>query len=168
MTIDGVDFRINEPIPFSKEWFSHKFKGPGLRYEVAVCIKTGDIVAYHGPFPAGSFSDLKIFRLGTKPALGLGEMVVADRGYEGDAKTCTPNNYKNEEHKKSMSRARARHETINGRIKFWGSMQQVFRHEREKHHLLFRSVLVLVQTSIENGNAPFQVTNYRDPAITMV
>ena len=43
ITVDGIDFRINEPKPFSKKWYSHKFHGPGLRYEIGVCIQTGDI-----------------------------------------------------------------------------------------------------------------------------
>ena len=25
MAIDGIHFRISEPFPFSKKWFSHKF-----------------------------------------------------------------------------------------------------------------------------------------------
>jgi hypothetical protein len=38
--VDGTDYPIKELCPFSKKWFSHKFKGPGLQYdsEVAVCI----------------------------------------------------------------------------------------------------------------------------------
>lgn len=32
VSIDGTDFRIYEPTPFSPRWFSHKFKGPGLQY----------------------------------------------------------------------------------------------------------------------------------------
>ena len=39
MSIDGTDFRINEPQPFSTIWYSHNFKGPGLRYEIGFNIK---------------------------------------------------------------------------------------------------------------------------------
>ena len=60
ITVDGTDFRIQEPIPFNPKWYSHKFKGPGLRYEVAICIKTGCIVWVIGPFPAGEWPDRKI------------------------------------------------------------------------------------------------------------
>jgi hypothetical protein len=38
VTVDGTDFRINEP--------SHKFKGPGLRYEVAISIKGGILFTF--------------------------------------------------------------------------------------------------------------------------
>ena len=56
--MDGVDFEIQEPFPFKKDysekWFSHKFKGPGLRYEILVCIQTGDIVSVSELFPCGT------------------------------------------------------------------------------------------------------------------
>ena len=84
MTVDGVDFRIEEPTPFSKKWFSHKFHGPGLRYELGVCIQTGDIVSFNGPFPYREFPDLKICRVGMKKKLVPGECVITDCGYKGD------------------------------------------------------------------------------------
>lgn len=46
VTVDGTDFRINEPTDFSTKWFSHKFKGPGLRYEVAISIKGGILFTF--------------------------------------------------------------------------------------------------------------------------
>jgi hypothetical protein len=48
---------------FDKSWVSHKFNGLAVKYEVATCIKTGDIgeiVWIHGPFP-GAKHDLTIF-----------------------------------------------------------------------------------------------------------
>jgi hypothetical protein len=30
VSVDGTDFRIHEPSPFSPRWYSHKFKGAGL------------------------------------------------------------------------------------------------------------------------------------------
>ena len=44
VTINGTEFQICKPKPFNSMWFSHKFKGPGLRYKVAVSIKGRDIV----------------------------------------------------------------------------------------------------------------------------
>jgi hypothetical protein len=49
-------------------------------------------------------------------------------------------------------------------LKTWKSLKQVFRHGRQKHYLVFQSAVVLTQIATENGIAPFQVTNYRDPA----
>ena len=42
--VDGTVFHIQEPTPLDLRWYSHKFKGPGLCYEIGVCIKTGWIV----------------------------------------------------------------------------------------------------------------------------
>ena len=41
ITVDGTDFKIKEPTPFSPTWYSQKHNGPGLRYEVGICIHTG-------------------------------------------------------------------------------------------------------------------------------
>ena len=44
VTVDVTDFWICEPMPFAKDFYSHKFAKAGLRYEVGVCIQTGLIV----------------------------------------------------------------------------------------------------------------------------
>ena len=81
-------------MPFSTEWYSHKFKGAGLCYEVGICIQTGDIVWFNGPFPCGEWPDLKIFRSKLKGKLPPGELVEADQGYHGKpTKVRTPNDY---------------------------------------------------------------------------
>jgi hypothetical protein len=38
MTLDCTDCKINEPFPFNKKWLSVEFRGPGMKYEVAVSI----------------------------------------------------------------------------------------------------------------------------------
>jgi hypothetical protein len=81
MTVDGTDCPIVEPSPFDSKWFSHKFRGAGLRYEVGVCIQTGNIVWVNGPFPAGTWSDLKIFKAKLANHLLPGEMVEVDGTY---------------------------------------------------------------------------------------
>ena len=73
--------RICEPTPFSPKRYSHKFHGPGLRYEIGIGIETGYIVWAHGPFPSGKYSDARIFKLVLKTRLLPHENVVADGGY---------------------------------------------------------------------------------------
>jgi len=46
VSLDGTDFSIYEPTPFDAKWYSHKLNGPGLRYEIGICLRTGDIVLY--------------------------------------------------------------------------------------------------------------------------
>ena len=92
VTVDGTDFRINEPTPFWPGWKSFKFNGPGVRYEVAVCIRSGDLVWINGPFPCGHWPDLKIFRHALVFELQDGEKVEADKGYRGEPEHInTPN-----------------------------------------------------------------------------
>lgn len=118
MTVDGTDYQIYEPTPFDPKWYSHKFKGPGLRYELTVSIHTGYIVSYHDPFPCGTYNDITIFCVGIKRKLVPGEKVIEDRGYKGDIKVVTPyDTTKDGTCHKAMSVARARHETINGNLK---------------------------------------------------
>ena len=111
VSVDGTDFRIREPRPFCKSWYSHKFKAAGLRYELAISVSTGEIVRECGPFPCGSFPDLKIFRLHLKQLLeNCGEKAIADQGYQYP--TCVTNS-NDDIHK----RVRARYEGMNGRLK---------------------------------------------------
>jgi len=62
VSIDGTDFRIMEQKEFDRKWYSHKFQGPGLRYEIGLCIRTGFIVWVYGGRPCGQCSDLKLAR----------------------------------------------------------------------------------------------------------
>ena len=161
LSVDGTDFLINEPIPFSKDWFSHKFKGAGLRYEVAIAIQSGDLAWINGPFPCGLNSDLTIFRLGLKQQLLPGERVEADDGYRGDERCDGPFDYcYSEEQYRSKFTVRARHETINRRFKQFGILSTRFRHPRGKHGDIFMAIAVITQISIRNGNPLFPL-NYR-------
>ena len=158
--MDGTDFRILEPSPFSKKWFSHKFKGPGLRYEIAVGIQLGHIVWTNGPFPAG-IPDINIFRSSLKDKLVEGERVEADKGYRGEpTKIDLPqeNTGGSEDQVRSKARARSRHETMNARLREWGVLRTTFRHKINRHRGIFRAIIVLSQIKIENGHPLFNVT----------
>jgi len=157
LTVDGTDCPIVEPTPFSKIWYSHKFHGPGVRYEVAVCIQMGDICWIHGPFPCGKYNDLTIFRLGLKRRLQPGEMVEADKGYRGDGRCRVPGCAVSKADLQAMTRARSRHETVNNRLKMWACLERVFRHHRSKHGQVFRAVVTMTQLAFKNGEPPFQV-----------
>ena len=82
MSVDGTDFRIAE---HSKKFYSFKFKKSALRYEVALCILTGDIVWINGPYKSGVWNDIAIFRDGIMHHLEDGERVEADDVYLGEA-----------------------------------------------------------------------------------
>lgn len=156
MTVDGTDFRIEQPSPFSKRWYSHKFKAPGLRYEVAVSILGGDIVWTNGPFPCGAWPDISIFRSGLMEKLLPMEMVEADRGYRGQPdKVRTPDDYRSSAERDLKKLARARHETVNRRFKQFNVLKLHYRHNLQSHQQVFRAAVVLTQLSIKNGEVLF-------------
>ena len=150
-TVDGTDFRIQEPTPFSKRWYSHKFNGPGLRYEVAISIDKDGILWTNGPFPAGQYPDIKIFRQALRSLLEPNEKVIADKGYIGEPDDVVI-------HRDDMnSLYRARHETCNKRFKQFNILKNVFRHDLEKHGIVFHCVAVLTQLSLQWGEELFEV-----------
>ncbi len=160
VTVDGTDFRIGDPVPFSKSWWTPKFNGPGIRYELACSIHNGDIVWFNGPF-APRNQDITIFRYKLKGMLEPWEQVVADKGYR-DLKACNPYKIKSRHHERAMSVARARHETVNKMLKKWGALKCCFHHHRSKHHLVFCAVVVLTQLSMDTGySRPFQLNDFR-------
>ena len=168
VTVDGTHFEIYNKYlknskKYNKKWYSHKFKRAGVSYEIAVCIKTGDIVWIHGPFVA-STADISMFRFLLKGMLAAGEKVMADRGYDGDLKTMTPYDAKSCHHKRAMAALRARHETVNRRFKTFGALQKRFRHNPQKHHMFFRAAAVLIQLGHSNGYSHYDVVGYVDPA----
>ena len=169
LSVDCCDFRIEEPYPFelewSKNWFSHKFDGPGLRYKIALCILTGDVCWINGPFPCGQKNDWTIFKSELLNYLDANERVEADDGYSaGDPEFVkTPSGIHHpEEFKDCRRRVMGRQETINARNKNWGALSKVFRHDMLKHQLVFRAVSVLVQISLNNDNPLYDTSEYTD------
>jgi hypothetical protein len=161
MTLDGTDFPINEPWPFNTQWFSHKLNGPGLRYEIGVSIQTGWIVWANGPFPA-AWSDSKIAKSCVYHKLAPGEKMVVDGGYrdgffrfEGPTGQLTL-------YKKMKSNARARHETVNSRIRRWRALTDIFRHNvGTRHAQVFYAILNITQLQILFEEPLFQVEYYQ-------
>lgn len=163
VTVNNMDFRIQEPRPFSKKWYSHKFKTAGLRYEVAVCINTGHIVWINGPFPCGSWPDINIFRNNLMFKLGPAERVQADSGYRGEPlRISIPVDYTSDRHYDAKSKARARHETMNERLKNWGCLKQLYRHDISHHDAVFRAVAVLTQLDIKYEHSLWDIDYVED------
>ena len=152
-----------EPYPYEREWsarwLSHKFKGPGLRYEVALNILTGQICWINGPFACGKYNDWTIFsKHGLMDNLELNERVEADEIYKaGDPKyTKTPRSCFHKKEKKEMrQKIMGRQETINKRNKQWGATSKIFQHTMAKHSMVFRAVMVITELIIENGEPLF-------------
>ena len=165
LTVDGVDFKTWEPKhPIhhrDKGAYSPKFNHGGVKYELGVAVFQPKIVWTNGPFKA-AVHDLTVFRAGLKQKIGPGKKVIADRGYRSDDKheqsmLSLPYHGDSAELKSFKSRARCRHESVNGRIKNFRAMEDTFRHGKEKHKIAFEAVCVIVQYQMDNGAEVFQV-----------
>ena len=147
--MDGTDCRILEPTPFSAKWYSHKFNGPGVRYEVGVRIADCMICWVHGPFPAGKFPDQKIFSSCLQQKLfQTREFIVADGGYRGAILSHGITDAQND----LIVRIRARHETVNGRLKNFRCLSHAFRHDLSKHGICFFAVVNLRNLMLAEGH----------------
>jgi hypothetical protein len=140
----------------------------GLRYEVAICILTGDIVWINGPYECGIWHDVCVFRDSLMSHLAPNERVEADDGYVGEhpQHVKCPKGFTNPEETEFMqTRVRSRQETVNRRFKAWQVLKQVYRHAIERHGDVFRAVAVITQLTINSGEQLFQC-GYKDPPYT--
>ena len=154
VSVDATDCKIREPSPFSPKWYSHKHRGAGLRYEIAISISTSYIVWVNGPFPCGSFPDLRIFRRNLKSILENDEQVIADRGYP-DKMFVLPEHFSLPGC--SLFNCMCRHEGVNKRIKQFEVVNSTFRYNISTHGLCFHAAANLTQLMILNGCLPFQI-----------
>ena len=134
-------------------------------------IKSDHIVWTNGPFPAGKFADITIFRCGLKQLLEEAEeRCEADDGYRGEPLTielpdegCYHGGQAQRDLKK---RIRSRHETVNGRFKKFGCLDQKFRHQLKYHRFVFNAVVSIVQIQLQySDNELFQAHGYMTEVI---
>jgi hypothetical protein len=75
-----------------------------------------------------------------KNFLDPNERVVADKGYVGETPEfvkCLNSTTLRADHREMIWRVSARHETSNVRLKYWGILAQVYRHDIENHGYVF-------------------------------
>ena len=152
MTIDGTDFRIQQ------KGVAKKGKS-ALRYELGIDILKGNLIWVEGPYPASAWLDIKTFLNCLAGPLLPGKRVEADNGYVGraDKVKCPNNNCNPPENLGMQSAARSRHETFNGRLKNWGILEKVYRHDITVHGTVFYACAVITQLSVANGEPLFEV-----------
>lgn len=149
VSLDGTDCPIQEPQTFHPKWFSHKFRGAGIRYEIGLSIGNGDIVWASGGLPCGEWPDIKIAKnLYLKYARD--EVTLADKGYRFRNYFKNPTNA-------MEKRIMARHETLNGRLKQFKVLSCKFRHPLKKHPSIFHACVNILQLSIQCGEKLFDL-----------
>lgn len=60
--IVGAARRMDQPTSFSTKWYSHKFRGLGVRNEIGINIRTENMVWTHGGYQCDEYPDLKLTR----------------------------------------------------------------------------------------------------------
>lgn len=159
-TFDLVDFKVNEPkheeFPYNKAYYSHKHAKSAFRYLFSLQTFHPKCILIAGPYPAGSTSEVEIFRKHLKPHIHNNKMCICDGGIktgELDEKMMlsVPNNRDSKEFAKFKARARCRMEAFNGRVRNFDSMDHCFRHGMPKHKLACTAVAVTVQYQLDNG-----------------
>tara|TARA_B110001450_G_scaffold248642_1_gene265077 strand:- start:273 stop:866 length:594 start_codon:yes stop_codon:yes gene_type:complete len=82
MSVDCLDCVVREPGTRMSQWdlgmYSEKHNGPGFKYEVGVCIKTGFMVWVNGPYKAATH-DKPLFEDALEKRLLPWELVVFRR-----------------------------------------------------------------------------------------
>ncbi len=156
MTVDGTDFRIPPKgiVEKGNAFASHKYAGKSaLRYELGVDILTGNLVWIQGPYPAGKYTNIRFFNKVLHHFLEPGKQVEANEGYcsHPDKIKCPRNDPNPAENRAMQGRVSVHHETLNGRLKTWGILSQVFHHRITMHGNVFRACAVVTQLTLKNG-----------------
>lgn len=81
------------------------------------------------------------------PSLKDGERAMADKDYRDEKFFISPNDMNRTQHKLIMSR----HEKLHNRIRYFQILKKPFRHDPEKHPMVFKSVVNLTELLIEHG-----------------
>lgn len=163
VSVDCVDF----PIPHAgRKFHTHKWRfHSALRYEIAVGIVSGDLVWINGPYEAGLWNDISIFRNALLHQLEDGERVESDDGLRGVSPQYSkcPRSIGNRVECEEMQQlVRSRHETVNKRFKQWNILKSIYKGKIEYHGGYFRIVAIITQLCIEHGEPLFSV-EYEDP-----
>jgi hypothetical protein len=166
ISVDGTDMRVWEKkhslMNVNKKQCSQKFKHGAVKYEIALSVFKPQCIHLIGPFRGGEH-DLNIWRKELKAKLEANKKkCIVDRGYKSkfaaERNLCAyPDKMDSKELNNFKSRARLRHETFRGRLKFFNSLTHTFKHGFDKHRFVMEAVVVTVQYQMDNGSPIFAV-----------
>ena len=111
----------------------------------------------------GGKHDKTIFEEGLSGKIMPGKKAITDRVYGAKgtpsthAKLSLPNKMDSKVLANFKARARCRHETFNGRLKFFKALSDTFHHNPDRHVLVFEAICVIVICQMDNGNEIFAV-----------
>jgi hypothetical protein len=117
-----LGFTRNSPaLSCYKRYVFKKHNGPGIKYEVGICIRTEHNVWINGPFPAGN-----IYQDGLMLQLADWELVECDTGLQGCDRARIPDEAITIGESKQKSVVRGRHKNTNGNLKVFNALVAYF------------------------------------------
>ncbi len=152
--VDSTCCPITQPAIGQEKFYCVKCCRHVLKYEVVVHRITGLICWVFGGF-GGAVHDLTIARSALVNQLQQGEKIFADKGYRGENCFLTPfagrwdtlsdaertwNKFHTNMHFEHIER-------VNRRLKIWNCLHTAWRHDLDKHHIVFKIVASI--TNIE-------------------
>ena len=168
--IDCMDHKTWEKkhptYPIDRTYFSQKTEHAGVKYEIVTDPFQSKCLRIVGPIKCGK-NDITVFREGEEGGESTKDIVlneppesrtlfIADKGYRTSERDelglfSTPNPLDPPELKNFKTRVRMRHETFNGRLKFFRILYDIFHHDLSKHKAAFIAVAVIVQYQMDHG-----------------
>ena len=123
-------------------------------------LLTGDIVHINGPFRAGDWPGIAIFRDRLIGMLDEGERVEADDGYRSKSASIKIPAELLGDGSIAVQWAQCRrkrivqvcHETVNHRFKQFNCLKAIYRYDLNQHHAVFRGCVSLTQIGINHGD----------------
>jgi len=162
ISVDGVQCRFHEvkhdTLSKDPKYYAHKFKGPGLGYEIALHLWESRMVWLRHSERTG-WNDITVYRQQLKTMIPDGKKVIADGGYRDaeDPQISTPNVYDLPELKTFKARARMRQEHFHNRIKNFTCLTSQFRHSEDRHAQCFEAICVILCFEMELISPLFDV-----------
>jgi len=160
-SVDGTHCCINEPKHLTEsknpKFYSPKHHKAAVNYEVALSLWEPRVIHLEGPMKA-MVHNVTTFRKELKEKTPAGKRGIGNKGYRGERGVIsTPSSHDTAKVRRFKSCARARQETFNAQIKFFGCLAQRFRHGIEKHQQCSEAICMIVQYQMENGSPVFDI-----------
>ena len=89
--------------------------------------------------------------------LHVGEIYIADHGYNDGYMYAMTLTGLQEYADNVQASIRARHKTINGRLKKWRVLSDRWRHAPHKHGVMFRAIATVVQLGLETDERVWDI-----------
>jgi hypothetical protein len=132
-----------------------------LKCEIAIDIHTSQVVWISGPHKAGTHDKTIFKEKGLQAKIPNGKKAITDRVHgskakpDGHEKRALPNPCDAPLLANCKARVRSRHESFNGRLKFFRSLADTCHHDLKKHGHVFEAVAVTVQCQMDMGSQLF-------------